>query len=226
MGDVALRWIVTTLFGASIATYVYILVAQYGRWTSTVNHLLHLAMSAAMILRAWGVGMSLPAAGPVIFFLLAGVWFARAAGRMSTAPRDRLTNGYYAVMTAAMAWMFTAMNGRLPSQFGHWFDHAQSAAPAMGMSGTDIGAHEMSPTEPADQWIVAVNWIATLGFTVVALYWACRYLAPRRAAPAPGTPLSGLHRCRHSPDVWGAAVADAAESAVKPGCASIPTRAG
>jgi len=49
MGDLALRWIVTTLFGASIATYVYMLVAQQGRWTSTVNHLLHLVMSAAMV---------------------------------------------------------------------------------------------------------------------------------------------------------------------------------
>jgi integrase len=51
-GDVALRWIITTLFGASIATYVYGLVAQYGRWTSTINHLLHLMMSAAEELAA------------------------------------------------------------------------------------------------------------------------------------------------------------------------------
>jgi hypothetical protein len=116
----------------------------------------------------------------VIFFLLAGVWFARAAGRMSTATGDRLTNGYSTVMMAAMAWMFAAMNGRLPSQFGHSSDHAQSAAPAIGMSGTDMAAHEMSPPKPAAEWIAAVDWIATLGFAVVALYWACRYLANRR----------------------------------------------
>ena len=141
MGDLALRWIVTTLFGASIATYVYMLVAQQGRWTSTVNHLLHLVMSAAMVLMAWGVGMSLPTVGPMIFFLLAGVWFAHVAGRMSTATGDRLTNGYYAVMMAAMAWMVAVMSGRLPGQFGHSSDHGQSAAPAIDMSGTDMPAH-------------------------------------------------------------------------------------
>src|SRR5262245_61658114 len=125
MGDVALRWMVTVLFGASIAAYAYILVAQHGRWTTTVNPLVPRVMAAAMILMAWGVGMSLPIAGPMIFFLLAGVWFACAAGRMSIATGDRLTNGYYAVMTAAMAWMYAAMNGRLQSQFGHTSDHAQ-----------------------------------------------------------------------------------------------------
>jgi hypothetical protein len=187
MGDVTLRWVVTMLFGASIATYVYILVARRGRWTSTVNHLLHLVMSLAMILMAWGVGMSLPTVGPMIFFLLAGVWFAGAAGRMSTATGDRLTNGYYAVMMAAMAWMFVAMNGKLPSRLGHSSDHAQSAAAAIDMSATDVPAHEMSPAEPAAEWIVNVNTIAALGFAVVALYWACRYLAKRRVNVVPQT---------------------------------------
>ena len=187
MGDVALRWIVTALFGASIATYMYILLAQRGRWTSTVNHLLHLAMSAAMILMAWGVAMSLPTVGPMIFFLLAGVWFAVAAGRMSSPAGDRLTNGYYAVMMAAMAWMFVAMNGRVPSRLSHSSDHAQSAAVAIDMSATDMPAHEMSPAEPAAEWIVTVNTIAALGFSVVALYWACRYLAKRRVHAVPQT---------------------------------------
>lgn len=186
MGDLALRWIITILFGASIATYVYILLAQPRRWTSTVNHLLHLAMSAAMIVMAWGVGMNLSPAGPIIFFLLAGVWFARAAARMSTATGERLTNGYYAVMMAAMAWMFAVMSGGLAGQFGHSSsDHAQSAALGMDMSGMEMPAHQMSPTEPADQWIAAVNWIVTLGFALVALYWACRYLAARRTTPVP-----------------------------------------
>lgn len=186
MSDVALRWIITILFGASIATYVYILLAQRGRPTSTVNHLLHLAMSAAMILMAWGVGMNLPTVGTMIFFLLAGLWFARAASR-STATADRLTNGYYAVMMAAMAWMFTAMDGGLASQTGHSSDHAQSAPLAIDMPGMEMPAHQMSPTEPADQWIAAVNWIATLGFAVVALYWVCRYLAARRTNPVAHT---------------------------------------
>lgn len=186
MGDLALRWIITVLFGASIATYVCILLAQRGRWASTVNHVLHVAMSAAMILMAWGVGMNLPTVGTLIFFLLAGLWFARAATRMSTSTVERLTNGSYAVMMAAMAWMFSAMNGRLPARTPHSSsDHAQSAALAMDMSGAEMPAHEMSPTQPAADWIAAVNWIAALGFAVVALYWGCRYLAARRTNSAP-----------------------------------------
>ena len=168
-------------------TCIYILVAQCGRWTSTVNHLLHLVMSVAMILMAWGVGMRLSTVAPMIFFLLAGVWFGRAAGRMSTPAGDRLTNGYYAVMMAAMAWMFVAMNGGLPSQFGDSSDRAQSAATAIDVSGMDMPAHEMSPTEPAVEWIATVNSIAALGFAVVALCWACRYLAKRRGHPVPHT---------------------------------------
>jgi hypothetical protein len=185
MGDLALRWIVTMFFGASIATYAYILVAQHGRWTNTVNHLLHLTMSAAMILVAWRVGMNLPTFGPMIFFLLAGVWFARVAGRMSSATRDRLTNGYYAVMIATMAWMFALMTGSLPGQIGHSSDRALSAIPAVNMSGMEIPAHEMFPSGPGPAWITTVNWIATLAFAVVALYWPCRYLAERRTIPVP-----------------------------------------
>lgn len=186
IGDLALRWIITILFGASIATYVYLLVAQRHRRINTVNHLLHLVMSAAMIVMAWDVGMNMPPAGPIIFFVLASVWFAGAAGRMSTATGERFTNGYYAVMMAAMAWMFAVMSGGLPGQTGHSSsDHAQPAALGIEMSGMEMPAHEMSPTQPAADWITAVNWIATLGFTLVAMYWACRYPAARRTIPAP-----------------------------------------
>ncbi len=79
---------------------MYIPVTQRGRLTNTVNHLLHLTMSAAMFLMAWGVGMDLPTVGPMLFFLLAGVWFATLAARVSAIPGHRLTNTCYAVMTA------------------------------------------------------------------------------------------------------------------------------
>jgi Ca2+/Na+ antiporter len=192
IGDLTLRWIVTILFGVGIAIYVYILVAQHDRQTSTVNHLLHLTMSAAMILMAWRVGMDLPTVGPMIFFLLAGVWFVRVAGRVASATRDRLTNCYYAVKMAAMAWMYAVMNGSLPGQTGHSPDHALSGPLAMNMSGIDTNmsgmetpAHEMSRTLPGPDWITTVNWIAALGFAVAALYWPCRYLAERRMNPVP-----------------------------------------
>jgi hypothetical protein len=192
IGDLTLLWIVTILFGVSIATYLYSIVAQHDRWTSTVNHLLHLIMSVAMILMAWRVGMDLPAVGPMTFFLLAGVWFAHVASRMSSAARDRLTNGYYAAMMAAMAWMYAVMNGNLPGQSGHSPDHALSGSLAMdasgmelNMSGMGMPAHQMSGTAAGPGWVSAVNWIATLGFAVVALYWACRCFAQRRMNPVP-----------------------------------------
>jgi len=149
-------------------------------------------MSAAMILMAWRVGMNLPTIGPMIFFLLAVVWFVYVAGRVSSATRDRLTNYYYAVMMAAMAWMYAVMNGSLPGQTSHSPDHALSGSLAMNtsgiamsMSGMETPAHEMSRTLPGPGWITTVNWIATLGFAVVALYWPCRYFAERRMNPLP-----------------------------------------
>ena len=192
IGDPTLRWIVTILFGVSIATYVYTLATQHDQQISTVNHLLHLTMSAAMILMAWDVGMNLPTIGPMIFFLLAVAWFVYVAGRASSATRDRLTNCYYAVATAAMAWMYAVMNGSLPGQTGHSSDHALSGSLAMNMSGIDMSmsgmempAHEMSRTLPGPNWITTVNWIAALGFAVVALYWPCRYFAEHRMNSMP-----------------------------------------
>jgi hypothetical protein len=186
IGDLTLRWIVTLLFGVSIATYVYILVAQHDRQTRIVNHLLHLTMSAAMIVMTWRVGMNIPTVGPVIFFLLAGVWFVRVAGPVSSATRDRLTNYYHAVKMAAMAWMYAVMNGSLPGQTGHSPEHALSGSLAMNMSGMEMPVHEMYRTLPGPPgWITTVNWIAALGFAVVALYWTSRYLAERRMNPTP-----------------------------------------
>ncbi|WP_241523589.1 DUF5134 domain-containing protein [Mycobacterium sp. IEC1808] len=180
MGDVVLRWMLTALFGVSIATYSYTLVAQRGRWTSTVNHLLHLAMSAAMILMAWHAGMELPSAGPIAFFLLAGLWFAFLAGRVS---RDRVTNSYYAVMMVAMAWMSAGMNG-MASQTP---EHPMAGSMAMNSSGMDVDTPgmEMPAQHLASTVAGPVNAIATLGFAMVALYWPCRYIASRRRGPEP-----------------------------------------
>ncbi|OBI14707.1 hypothetical protein A5712_00370 [Mycobacterium sp. E2327] len=181
MGDVV-RWIVTALFGVSIATYSYTLVAQRGRWTSAVNHLLHLAMSAAMILMAWHAGMELPSAGPIAFFLLAALWFACLAGRVS---RDRVTNSYYAVMMTAMAWMYAGMSG------DHQPNLAMPDSMAMDSSGMDINgpALEMSAPQLSSSVAGPVNLIATFGFAVVALYWPCRYIASRRTHPEPRATL-------------------------------------
>lgn len=141
-------------------------------------------MSIAMILMAWGVSMNLPTAGLVIFFLLGGAWFAGLAGQRSTFGGDRLTNGYYAVMMATMAWMFVAMDGGGPGRLGHSSDHAQPAAIAVDISATTMSAHEMSRAEPAAEWIAAVNVIVASGFAIAALFWICRYVARRRVSAA------------------------------------------
>lgn len=153
--ELALRWVVTVLFGLSAAGYVYILVAQHGRWTSAVNHLLHLVMSVAMIVMAWPVGMDFPTVGPMIFFLLAAFWFLLVAGRVSSGTPDRLTNGYNAVMMTAMAWMYAVMNGRLSVQTGHSSDQTLSGSPWAEMRGIDTSVHDMSWTAPEPGWITA-----------------------------------------------------------------------
>lgn len=176
IGDLTLRWMVTALFGVSIAAYVYILVAQRNRSNGLINHLLHLTMAAAMILMAWHIGMELSAVGPMVFFAVAGACFVRAASRASSATGERLVNSYYAVMTAAMVWMYAVMTGTGP---GH-ADPPPSDSLAMDMPGMAMPGHEM-PRAPAGLgWITTVNWIATLGFAVVALYWSCRWVAQRQ----------------------------------------------
>jgi hypothetical protein len=172
--DNALRWMVTLLFGVSFAGYGYFLVAQRRCWTSAISHLLHLAMSVAMILMAWGLGTKPPTIGAIICFLLAGTWFVWVAGRVPRASCDRPTNIYYAVMMAAMAWMYASMKSSLPGQSGH------STGQGMPMS-----AHDMSPPEPEPGWITTVNWIATLGFAVVAIYWAYRWITQRKTNAMP-----------------------------------------
>jgi hypothetical protein len=184
-GGVPLRWIVTIIFGVSIAAYLYLVVAQYDRWTSMVSHLLHLAMAGAMILMVWRVGLDVPTIGPLIFFLVSGVWFLRVAGRVWTVPAQRLTNCYYAVTMAAMAWMYAFMNGSLPGLTGHSHDHAQGGSLVMAMSGTDMPAHTLPPAALGPQWITIVNWTVTVGFAAIAVYWPCHYLVTRRTNLVP-----------------------------------------
>ncbi len=117
----------------------------------------------------------------------------RVAGRVSAATRERLTNCYYAVMMAAMAWMYALMNGSLAGQTDHSPDHALAGSLAVNRSGIEMPATEMSQPVPGPGWITSVNWIATLGFAAVALNWACRYVAERRRNPVPhGAQLTHL----------------------------------
>jgi hypothetical protein len=152
-------------------------------------------MSVAMILMVWRAGMDLPPVGPMLFFLAAGIWFVCMAGRVSPVARDRLTNYYNAAMMAAMAWMYVAMTASLARPTDSSTDHAQSGSLAVNMSGMEMPAHEMmAGTLAGPGWMTTVNWIATLGFGVIALYWPCRYFAERQMNPAAHARLEPLNQ--------------------------------
>lgn len=187
--DPALRWIVTALFAASFAGYGCILAAQRNRWTCTVNHLLHLAMSAAMIVMAWPIGMGLPTIGPMVFFLLAAGWFVLAPGRVFSGAADRLINSYHAMKMTAMAWMYAVMSGHLPGQPCHASGHSGHGSAGMQMAGMDMSGPQTHWATTGPGWITMVNSIATVGFAAAALCWSYRYVVERRAG---AVQLAGL----------------------------------
>jgi len=75
INDLVLRLVVTAVFCVAIAGYSYLLVAQHGRLSGTVNYLLHLVMLIAMVVMAWSARTNIPAAALTVFFLIAGIWF-------------------------------------------------------------------------------------------------------------------------------------------------------
>jgi hypothetical protein len=173
INDPALRWVVTVLFTLSAIECLYAIAVTHRRLPSVVGHGLHFVMAVAMAIMAWPRGAALPTTGPMVFFLLAAVWFAvvvvRAAG-----PRIRGVNVYYLVMMLAMAWMYAVMNGGiLPGQASHnVYEHAHHA---------HLGHVHAAPAYPA--WITAINWFWTLGFTVAAFGWLYGYFAGRQRTP-------------------------------------------
>lgn len=183
IGELPLRCVVTVLFGASIAMYAYHIVAQRVRWSYRINHLLHLVMSIGMVSMVWRVGLGLPAMGPMLFFLLAGVWFAGAAMGKSSASRQRLKTWYYAAMMAAMAWMYAVMSGGVPGTHSHV--HSPSDSAAMAMPGMGLPSHRMSPMTTGISWIAVANWVGAASFAAVALYWSYRFVGERRVTRPP-----------------------------------------
>ncbi|OBH99312.1 hypothetical protein A5679_19740 [Mycobacterium scrofulaceum] len=171
--DSTLRWVVTALFSVSFVDYAYFLVAQRKCWTDIVSQVLHLAMSAVMVLMAWGVGMTLPTIAATTCFLLGGAWFVGIAGRAPLAVDGRLTNYYYAVMMVAMAWMYGAMNGGLPGRSAHSGGEAMAMPAHAGTPGMQHATHQ------TPDWAGALNWTAAVGFAAVAIYWAYRWMARR-----------------------------------------------
>lgn len=184
IGEAPLRWAITLLFTVSVAMYAYLVVAQRGRWTGRLTHVLHLAMSVAMVLMVWRVGLDLPAIGPTLFFLLAGVWFVGVAVWASSASRQRLKTCYYAAMMAAMAWMYALMSGAVPGVSAHL--HSQPGS-VMDMPGMRPPAHDTTPPTTGFSWVCAANWIGVAAFAAVALYWSYRFVGERRTNRVPTT---------------------------------------
>lgn len=184
--DLFLRWIVTALFVLSAAECLYAIATGRRVWTHIVGHSLHFVMAVAMAVMAWPRGAALPTTGPMIFFLLATVWFVIVT-LVQTGHRG--INAYHAAMMLAMAWMYAVMGGSLipqPSEgtggggapIGH---HGSSAAsmPGMDMPAAS-GATEIIGDPP---FIAGLNWLCTVGFILAAGWWLYRYFVERKAEP-------------------------------------------
>ena len=195
-----LRWVVTILFALAAAQCLYALVALRMPWTSKVGHVLHLVMSVAMLVMAWPFSMSWPTTGPMVFFVLATVWFlVTVALPMTSSPDDdcgcvptsdtasgRGVAVYHAAMMAAMAWMYAAMNGTiLPGSSSDGGSH-QMAGHTMPADGA-VHAHEhghghdmggMHAAQPG--YVQPVNWILGVAFIVATAVWLYVFFDRRR----------------------------------------------
>jgi hypothetical protein len=183
--DLFLRWIVTTLFVISAVECVYGIAANRLSRTGVIGNSLHTLMAIAMAVMAWPRGADLPATGPLLFFLLATVWFISVAlGR----PAHRRANLYHAMMMLAMAWMYAAMSGGLllPAPIdvataGAGGHHSPSSMPGMTMSAVDA-VHDATGTPP---FITGLNWLFTIGFAIAGAWWLWWLFVRRRTKPFP-----------------------------------------
>jgi Domain of unknown function (DUF5134) len=188
--DLTVRWMVTILFTLGAAGCVSAVVASDRRTPRfVVSQALHVLMATAMVAMAWPSGARLPTVGPMLVFLLAAGWFVAAA----VIDPDHWVSGFYhATMMFAMAWMYAVMNGAiLPGHAnsgaggGHHHGAAAATMPDMpGMAGMESTAAAAPP------YIGALNWFATVGFGVAAVWWLYRHFARRgqRSGPAAACP--------------------------------------
>jgi hypothetical protein len=193
ISDLALRWIVTALFGLSALECAWALIVAPRPWTRVVSLSLHFAMAVAMAVMAWPIGMSLPTVGPAQFFLVATVWFVVAT---FIVVGHRWVNAYHAVMMLAMAWMYAVMNGSLlpkppaglASPEGHG-GHAGHAMPNMPDMIMPTAATESLQDPPL---IVGVNWLLAVGFGIAAALWVIGLIRHRFGATPDNRHAIGL----------------------------------
>jgi hypothetical protein len=190
IADLTLRWVVTILFVFAAGECLSTLVVGNRRPANVVSQLLHVVMAVAMAVMAWPWGAALPTVAPMVFFLLATIWFV-AVTLSPICAGHRIAGVYHALMMLAMAWMYAVMNGRLlPNQSSYAADGAPEASPAaasghaghasmpgMDMSGPDTATADYSVAYPP--YIATLNWVCTVGFALAAVFWLYRYLAVR-----------------------------------------------
>ncbi|MUL65347.1 hypothetical protein BOO86_12790 [Mycobacterium sp. CBMA 234] len=189
IADIWLRLAVTGLFLLSAVQCIYALVVERDErsWADQTSRFLHLLMAVAMLVMAWPAGMSVPNRPPMVFFLMAALWFAAL---LLLRAGHRIADGYHAVMMLAMAWMYAVMDGQLlPGQCAGETPAASHAPPVMpsmpGMDMSGVSGHSgpMGGCGHPSTWVSAVNWSLTVGFGVAALWWAIRYFAVRQQRP-------------------------------------------
>ncbi|MGV9712904.1 DUF5134 domain-containing protein [Gordonia sp. NPDC003424] len=184
--DIFLRWFVTGLFGLAIVECAYSLVGHRMRWPGVIGHLLHIAMSVAMLVMAWPFSSGWPTVGPMVFFIVAAVWFAGAGLALASSGDERMADGYHTVMMAAMAWMYAVMNGNILPGTG------SDAPMAMGMPGMTTmsvahshGGTDMQVDVSQPGYVTVVDWVLGIGFLVAAVVWLYVYFGRRRGSDRP-----------------------------------------
>ncbi|MEE6138769.1 DUF5134 domain-containing protein [Mycobacterium sp. 050128] len=177
--DIFLRWIATVLFVLSAAECVHAITTGRRSWIQVAGVVLQLIMSIAMLVMVWPWGATLPTAGPLVFFLLAGFWFL-AVG-VSDADH-RVVNGYHALKMFAMSWMYAVMNGGwLAGQAGAAQGTHHMTSPHTSMPDMDMPDMDMSSSSNGyPGWIEAVNWFWTIGFAIATLWWLYRSRVPHK----------------------------------------------
>jgi len=176
--DMALRWVVTLLFVFSAGVCVQAIVANRHSGLNVIGNSLHAIMAVAMAVMAWPRGAELPTRAPMIFFVVAALWFAvitvRSAGH-------RVANGYHALMMLAMSWMYAAMGGlklrSAESDSMAGMPDMQTSSGHAGHAG-HFGAGSHGGSDSLD-WVGTLNWVCTIGFGVATAFWLYRLITAR-----------------------------------------------
>jgi hypothetical protein len=182
--EFALRWTVTILFVISAGECLVTTFARHRNPAVIVGNLLHVLMALAMAVMAWPWGAALPTIPPMVFFLLAAVWFLVVVIRSRDGQRIR--NFYHLVMMLSMAWMYALMNGNiLPGQAT---SSADATADHHDMHTSPLDRHNQEVLVDNDglswadlpAWINTVNWAFAVSFAVATAYWFYRYVTKAR----------------------------------------------